>query len=397
MGLRRWHLGQHHLSGQDTLYHITLTSTSTYGCVDAYTDSIEVYAQPDVEFVADPTHQMYPDATVDFYNMSNQGYWSYDWDFGDGSGSNQEHPPAHLYGNWGEYDIWLSASTPHCSDSVVHRIRIMPPAPQPAFDSVPGDCEPYTVTFTNNSIYGVSYLWEFDDGSTSTEFEPTHTFEEAGYYFVKLTVTGPGGDLAYAYHAPEVYEMPEVDFRSSRDLVMLPDDVVKFFNMSRYGAFYSWDFGDGSGSMDQNPEHLYSRVGTYDITLEVTTEHGCVDRLTKPQMVTVKGEGVILFPNAFKPDLQGPNGGYYDLNARELNNIFHPYWEGVAEYNLMIYTRWGEKLFYSDDVNKGWDGYFKGKLMTQDVYVYKSWGVFLNGEMFDVKGDVTLIYHNKGR
>ena len=125
------------------------------------------------------------------------------------------------------------------------------------------------------------------------------------------------------------------------------------------------------------------------------TENGCTDRLEKPSVVSVRGEGVILFPNAFKPDMDGPNGGYYSQSEAEKNNIFHPYWEGVMEYNLEIYTRWGEKLFHSNDVNIGWDGYFKGNLSSQAVYVFKCWGTFVNGEIFQVKGDVTLIHHRK--
>jgi len=177
--------------------------------------------------------------------------------------------------------------------------------------------------------------------------------------------------------------------------VMLPDEEIRLFNLSKYGSYYLWDFGDGNTSVEQNPRHLYTAVGVYDISLEVTTDHGCVDRLMLPEAVIVEGEGVILFPNAFKPDLGGPNGGYYDLLAREKNNIFHPYWEGVAEFHMEIYTRWGEKLFHTDDVNIGWDGYFKEILCTQDVYVFKAWGFFLNGRLFQVKGDVTLLYDEK--
>ncbi|MCK4750155.1 MAG: PKD domain-containing protein, partial [Bacteroidales bacterium] len=176
------------LSGFDTMFHITLTSTSRHGCIDSVSDSIEVYAQPDVEFIPSPTHQMWPSSEVNFTNMTNQGYWDYHWDMGDGSESILEDPPAHTYGTWGEYRIWLRASTPYCSDSVSHSIRILAAVPIVDFDTVSGGCEPHTVQFVNNSIYGDTYLWEFDDGNTSTEFEPVHTFDTYGFYNVKLTV-----------------------------------------------------------------------------------------------------------------------------------------------------------------------------------------------------------------
>ena len=383
------------LSGEDTTYHITLTTTSKYGCVDTATGVVDVYAQPDVEFLADPAIQMYPSTTVGVTNMSNRGNWDYAWNMGDGTGSALESPPAHDYNNWGDYTIWLRATTPHCADSVAHTIRIEPAIPIAVFDTVVPGCEPHTVKFRNNSIYGESYLWEFGDGSSSEEFEPEHTYQEAGIYNVKLTVTGQGG-TEFAYRQVEVYRMPEVDFRVAPVLVMLPDDEIKLFNLSKYGDTYTWDFGDGTTSGEENPRHLYTRVGQYDISLEVVTEDGCTDLLVQPAAVTVEGEGYIYFPNAFKPDLDGPNGGYYDLNEPELNNIFHPFWKGVAEYSLEIYTRWGEKLFYSNDVNMGWDGYIEdGTLSAQGVYVFHSRGFFLNGETFEIKGDVTLLYDSQ--
>ncbi|MEN8229059.1 MAG: PKD domain-containing protein [Bacteroidota bacterium] len=382
------------LSGVDTTYHITLTTTSQYGCVDSVTDTIDVYAQPDAEFISSPTYQMYPSSDVDFTNMTNPGDWSYRWTMGDGFTTNLEDPSTHTYADWGDYEIWLRVSTDHCADSVSHSIRIVPAMPVAQFDTVVPDCAPHTVQFRNNSIYGDSYLWEFGDGTTSTEFEPEHTFNEYGIYNVKLTVTGEGGQ-EYAYRQVEVYRMPLVDFTVSPELVMLPDDEVRLFNLSKYGDTYLWDFGDGNTSSMENPRHLYGTIGVYDISLDVWTEEGCTDRVVRPAAITVEGEGIIIFPNAFKPDLDGPNGGYFSLSEPEKNNIFHPYWEGVIEYNLEIYTRWGEKLFYSNDVNKGWDGYNKGTLSAQGVYVWKSWGIFINGEFFQKTGDVTLLYHRK--
>jgi PKD repeat protein len=382
------------LTGDDTTFLVTLTTTSKYGCVDSATGVIDVYAQPDVEFIATPTFQMYPSSSVDFINMSTPGNWDYRWSMGDGATSLQENPATHHYPTWGDYTIWLSASTPYCADSAAHTIRIEPAIPIAVFDTVVPGCEPHTVQFRNNSVYGESYLWEFGDGTSSTEFEPEHTYREYGIYNVKLTVTGQGG-TEVAYRQVEVYRMPEVDFTVAPDLVQLPADEIKLFNLSRYGDTYIWDFGDGTTSNEENPRHLYQRIGQYDISLEVITEDGCTDQLVKPAIVTVEGEGYIYFPNAFKPDLDGPNGGYYSLSEPEKNNIFHPYWQGVIEYHLEIYTRWGEKLFYSNDVNIGWDGYNNGTLSAQGVYVFRSWGIFINGKTFEKKGDVTLLHHNK--
>jgi gliding motility-associated-like protein len=111
--------------------------------------------------------------------------------------------------------------------------------------------------------------------------------------------------------------------------------------------------------------------------------------------VTVLGKGLIVFPNAFEPDMSGPNGGYYKLNQPELNTVFHPNWEGVEEYHLSIYDRWGTLLYVSNDVMKGWDGYYQSKLCQQGVYVWKCEGTFSNGRPFILVGDVTLLRHRR--
>jgi gliding motility-associated-like protein len=314
------------------------------------------------------------------------------WEMGDGSTTDLAVPLPHTYATWGEYEIKLYVSSQHCRDSVSHKIRIFPGPPVADFDTVFPACEPYAVQFRNNSLYGDSYLWEFDDGTSSTEFEPLHTFAEDGVYNVKLTVTGQGG-RDYAYRQVEVYPKPLVSFRVSPELVMLPDQKMQLYNLSENGTVYLWNFGDSNTSTEMNPEYLYSDPGVYDVSLDVWTEHGCTDRLIKPEAVIVLGKGFIKFPNAFEPDLAGPNNGYYNLNEPELNTVFHPYWEGVEEYRLEIYNRWGVLLYVSHDVMKGWDGYYQDKVSPQGVYVYKCTGTFSNGMLFNLVGDVTLLHH----
>ncbi|MBC7126148.1 MAG: gliding motility-associated C-terminal domain-containing protein, partial [Bacteroidales bacterium] len=58
---------------------------------------------------------------------------------------------------------------------------------------------------------------------------------------------------------------------------------------------------------------------------------------------------------------------------------------------LMIFSRWGEQIFTSTDVNIGWDGYVNGKLAQQGVYMWRAIGKFTNGKPFDMKGNVTLL------
>jgi len=377
--------------GNDTTYVVSLTSTSQNGCQDTMTDTLHVYAQPDAEFTATPTHQEFPSSTVSLENLTDEGIWSYQWDMDDGNSLNERSPADYTYATWGEYEIKLVVETDHCEDSVSHKIRIFPASPVADFDTVYGECAPLEVQFVNNSLYGEDYVWDFDDGTTSTDIEPYHVFDEAGIYNVKLTVTGEGG-IDYHYSQVEVYQVPVAHFKMAPDTVMLPNQVTRFFNTSTFGDFYAWDFGDGHTSNEENTTHLYEEVGVYDVTLDVWTEHGCSDQFVITGGAVVLGEGDLAFPTAFKPSRSGPSGGQYDQTNAETNEIFHPAWIGVQNYKLEIYNRWGEKLFESDDVNVGWDGYSKGKLVEQGVYIWKVTGSYNNGLPFSMAGDVTLLH-----
>jgi gliding motility-associated-like protein len=95
--------------------------------------------------------------------------------------------------------------------------------------------------------------------------------------------------------------------------------------------------------------------------------------------------------NSLPPNLDASSGGEYDINSLN-NDVFFPYTAGVIEYNLQVYNRWGEIIFESDDIKKGWDGYYKGKLCQQDVYIWKAFLKLNNGKEYEKNGSLTLLY-----
>ena len=84
------------------------------------------------------------------------------------------------------------------------------------------------------------------------------------------------------------------------------------------------------------------------------------------------------------------NGGTFSLEERN-HDVFYPVSQGVVEYSLQIFNRWGEEIFSTTDVNVGWDGYLDGKLCPTGAYVYKSSGKFSDGRNFTRSGEVYLI------
>lgn len=256
-------------------------------------------------------------------------------------------------------------------------------------------CAPGSIQFFDNSITGnvtdpiTGWLWSFGDGTTSTLQNPTHFYPSAGTYTVILTVTTFGGCNNSNSSSPyiiNVYPYPIAAFSQNSTTLDLPYDLLILNNMSTGASSYLWSFGDGGTSTTANPQYLYSSVGIYQIMLIATSSFGCSD--TAYSQVTTTAD--VIFPNVFTPNSGGSSGGGYDLGSLT-NDVFFPYTSGVTDFKFEIFNRWGELIFVSKDINIGWDGYYKGELCQQDVYVWKAFIKLNNGKTFNKSGDVTLL------
>jgi gliding motility-associated-like protein len=377
-------------TGYAITYTVELTTTSFYGCTDSKTADITVYPLPVVNFSADPVLQRYPSADVTFTNLTPTGSWTYIWQFDDGSTSTDINP-VHTYAVPGEYNVTLTAQTAECADSVSHKITITPAAPVADFMPPETDCAPLEITFSNQSVFATSYLWDFGNGSQSSKENPTFTYYEAGVYAVKLIVTGPGGTDNIT-RIVTVQQTPTAYSSVAPPYVFVNDVPIKCFNLSTdtVQPVYLWDFGDHNTSGEFEPVHIYTEPGRYDVTLTVTNGNQCSDEYVF-SYIEVEPAGQVIFPNVFKPNPNGPSGGEY-RPGQDNNEIFFPgVFDQVAEYELVIYNRWGEMIFISKDVNIGWDGYFKDKLAEQGVYIWKVKVKYANGKVENLAGDITLL------
>jgi gliding motility-associated-like protein len=166
----------------------------------------------------------------------------------------------------------------------------------------------------------------------------------------------------------------------------LPYDMLIATNQSAGAISYVWNFGDGGSSTAVNPSYLYTTVGIYPVQLIATNAFGCSD--TAYSEVTTNAD--VVFPNVFTPDPNGASGGFYDIGSLT-NDIFFPYTSGVTDFKLQIFNRWGELIFETFDVKQGWDGYYRGQLCQQDVYIWKAYLKLNNDKTFNKTGDVTLL------
>jgi hypothetical protein len=256
--------------------------------------------------------------------------------------------------------------------------------------SASSGCKPLKAAFSIRDNSFDSCRWTFGDGGYSTERNPVWIYDNEGEYTVTLSLFSRKNQKAISSSVIMVHPKPLARFEIYPPKAILPDDEIIFFNYSTNAIDCRWDFGDGSGSRVFEPRHRYDKYGIYNVTLLVTSEYGCSDLIIVRNAFSGSGY-YIRFPNAFIPNNLGPAGGYYSAKSDETAQVFHPSFSGVSDYQLRIFSKTGMLIFESNDVNIGWDGYFKGELCDQGVYIWKVRGTFSNGEPFIKMGDVTLL------
>lgn len=372
------------------------TNTSGQGVAE-----VNVFPELVASFTATPTEMTLPNSTVQIVNnTTNPDAWEFSWDFGDGNKFEGPNPGSYDYGFYGEYTIRMTATNGQCTANFEETIMInaIPPVVDFVADPEEG-CNPLLVTFDNLTQFAQpgTYLWEFGDGQRSTLDNPTHTYvkrtnQEAETFTVTLSANNVTGQRMFETKTAyiTVYATPIANFSvppGSR--VTFSSTPIEFINLSEGADDFYWEFGDGNISYDREPVHAYADSGIFDITLvAINTNTGCTDTVTLDAQVKVELGGEAVVPNAFTPSRAGPGTG--DPNP-QTNDFFLPEIKGVSQFNMKIYNRWGELLFESNSREMGWDGYYKGRLMPQDVYVYRLDLVYDNGRKETKIGDVTLI------
>ena len=141
----------------------------------------------------------------------------------------------------------------------------------------------------------------------------------------------------------------------------------------------SWDFGDGTTSNLNNPKHVYSSEGDYNVILKgYSTDSIFTSRIISPYSLDSCLKNIYI-PNAFTPN--------NDLE----NDILYVRGINIIELEFRLYNRWGEEVFMTESLKKGWNGYYKGQKQSQQVFVYKCYATFYDGEKVELEGNVTLM------
>jgi PKD repeat protein len=319
--------------------------------------------------------------TVTFYNNTS-GANSFMYNFGDGSvsGPTRTAPEAitHTFTKGGVYEVTLTASN-GCSDTTTTETITVYDQPLIQFsaDQRTG-CPGLNIKFKNESVGGVSYLWDFGDGSPkSSELSPEHVYTgNQEFYTVTLTAVNNLGcsNVKAVSQFIHVIPPPVAKFNVLPGrIINIPNYTFQFEDESDNDPDqWLWDFGDGNTSTAKSPNHSYADTGSYKVTLRVTNKFNCFSETS--QTVQVVGvPGYLYVPNSFMP-----NSGTLEIRT------FKAKGSGLESYRLSIFNKWGEMLWTTDKLEEGrpaegWDGTFKSSLLPQGVYYWKIEAAFING------------------
>jgi uncharacterized protein (TIGR02145 family) len=273
-------------------YSVTLKVSNSAG-TDISTKNDYITVNPNIpvaEFTAIPL-EITKEESVQFTDQSLNDPESWSWDFGDGSSSTLESP-SHTYSLAGTYTVSLIVgnSAGENTETKTDYITVNPFVPVAEFSAASDEITMgESVQFTDQSLNDPEiWSWDFGDGGSSSQENPSHTYEIAGSYTVTLTASNiSGSDQEIKTDYITVYpHVPICEF-SATPLELSAGGAVQFTDMSvNDPASWSWSFGDGGNSTQENPSHTYSAPGTFTVTLTVTNLAGS-DTETKTDYITV--------------------------------------------------------------------------------------------------------------
>jgi gliding motility-associated-like protein len=264
------------------------------------------------------------------------------------------------------------------------------PLPQITLPPAVGDCEYNSVTIQSPVEPGGSCIWEFSDGQIFNDFGPFDiNFAAQGCYDLNYTLTNLFGCTSTQIYDDYICMEPApiAAFTSDPNEINVVNNLVNFDNLSQGASTYIWDFGDNSSfSYEIDPSHEFFsndefNSSTFTVTLYAFSQNNCVD--TAIGYISYDPYFVYYVPNAFTPD------------GDDNNNYFKPvFGSGFAyeNYSFMIFNRWGELIFETNDIGGAWDGTYRGENCQDGVY---TWKLVIqrsnNAEKFIDVGHVTLI------
>ncbi len=220
----------------------------------------------------------------------------------------------------------------------------------------------------------LTYVW--NNGITADSAGPFYVSPGSQTIYTCIVSDGCGNIVSGSTTITPVPKTSHAAFYASPDSI-LGGEFVNFINLSTGGNSYYWDLGDGSNSNLFDPFHQYNTPGVFTVYLVTSDGHGCPDTARENVYVT---EGVISVPNVFTPNGDG------------VNDVLHITAGGLQSFDIIIYDRWGVKIFESLSPNIDWTGRSSSGIMqSEGTYYYIITAKDDSGRDYNLKGFVQLI------
>lgn len=267
-------------------YSAVLIASGSNSCNDTLASTVIVTDAPIPNFTASTALACTGNA-VTFDDVSFSGSDSVifrRWNFGDNSADDSLETVNHIYAASGTYTVTLTIATPSYCDTTIQKNITVVQSPAASFTAV-SSCFGIPADFTNTTVPAAGdpvtiYHWAFGDSTFSQAFDTTHIYAQTGTYNVTLIAISQAGCIDSITLTANSYELPQADFNNYP--LLCTDTIASFIDLSSITSDtimqWSWSFGDGNTSSDQNPVNIYTTPGTKVVTLVTTSNHGCTDQ-----------------------------------------------------------------------------------------------------------------------
>jgi len=365
-----------HIYAQPGIYKVAHYITAMDNCQsEPFTRTIQIGDKPTVSFkIFDTCETVEPRININSsVNVGNVNQWK--WEI-DGTPFSTLQNPDFTKASAGTHAIKLIvASNLGCQSEPFTNSISIKPKPDINFDTKDG-CIDATILFSGEQKDQLttikSWRWDFGEGLFSNKKDTQLIYTEKGNYPVKLTAVSELG-CEGSFLKSVFINSPDAD--AGHDTLVIRNTFFELHGSG--GTSYSWWPATGlSNPAISNPTGNISDEITYHLT--ITTSEGCTD--TASVHVSIFKGSALYVPTAFTPNSDG------------LNDILKPYYIGIKSLSYFtIFNGWGQKIFSTNDMTKGWNGSFKGNLSNAGSYVWVLKAVDVVGRPYDLKGTFVLI------
>ncbi|MBS3915111.1 MAG: gliding motility-associated C-terminal domain-containing protein [Bacteroidetes bacterium] len=239
-------------------------------------------------------------------------------------------------------------------------------------------CQPLAVTLVESTgTPELNYTWYLENGIVHDQATIQNTFTKVGLNPVKLVVTNKYGCKDSVKINVELFPKPVAAFDITSPAPYYSDDTINFKNKSIGAEYYLWDFADQEISYLKDPRHRFGEAIEHTVWLYAESLQGCRDSVSKTLRIMLKPQ--IFVPNAFTPGID------------KLNDKFTISTRNIARFNILIYNRWGQIIFQSNQADFEWDGTYQSLPVMDGVYPYLINANGHQGERFVLTGEINVI------